>query len=33
MIAVRADHPNDVKRGGVCIYYRESLPVSVISLP
>ena len=25
---VRADHPNDVKRGGVCIYYREPLPVS-----
>ena len=30
---VRADHPNDVKRGGVCIYYRESLPVRVISIP
>ena len=29
---VRADHPNDVKRVGVCIYYRESLPVKVISL-
>ena len=25
---VRADHPNDVKRGGVCIYYGEPLPVS-----
>ena len=25
---VRADHRNDVKRGGVCIYYREPLPVS-----
>ena len=24
---VRADHPNDTKRGGVCIYYKESLPV------
>ena len=22
----RADHPNDVKRGGVCAYIRESLP-------
>ena len=30
---VRADHPNYVKRGGVCIYYRESLPVRVISIP
>ena len=29
---VRADHPN-VKRGGVCIYYKESLPVRVINLP
>ena len=24
---VRADHPNSVKRGGVCAYVRESLPV------
>ena len=24
---VRADHPNKVKRGGVCAYVRESLPV------
>ena len=30
---VRADHPNTIKRGGVCIYYKESLPVRVISLP
>ena len=30
---VRADHPNNVKRGGVCIYYKESLPVRVINLP
>ena len=29
---VRADHPNDVKRRGVCIYYRESLPASIISI-
>ena len=27
-----ADHPNDTKRGGVCIYYKESLPVGVINL-
>ena len=29
----RVDHPNNIKRGGVCIYYKESLPVRVISLP
>ena len=32
-ILVRTDHPNNIKRGGVCIYYKESLPVRVISLP
>ena len=31
-ILVRADHPNNIKRGGVCIYYKESLPIRVISL-
>ena len=30
---IRADHPNNIKRGGVCIYYKESLPVRVISIP
>ena len=30
---VRADHPTDTKRGGVCVYYKESLPVRIISLP
>ena len=30
---IRADHPYNIKRGGVCIYYKESLPVRVISLP
>ena len=30
---VRADHPNSVKRGGVCIYYKEFLPVRIINLP
>ena len=30
---IRADHPDDIKRGGVCIYYKESLPVRVISTP
>ena len=29
---VREDHPNDSKRGEVCIYYKESLPVRVINL-
>ena len=24
---MRADHPNNVKRGGVCAYVRETLPV------
>ena len=24
---LRADHPNDFKRGGVCIYFKESLPL------
>ena len=23
---VRADHPNNIKRGGVCAHFRESLP-------
>ena len=31
-ILVRADHPNNIKRGGVYIYYKESLPVRVITL-
>ena len=30
---VRADHPNNIKRAGVCIYSKESLPVRVVSLP
>ena len=24
---IRADHPNDSKRSGVCIYYKEHIPV------
>ena len=31
-ILVRANHPNNIKWGEVCIYYKESLPVRVISL-
>ena len=30
---VRTDHLDNTKRGGVCIYYKESLPVRVINLP
>ena len=32
-ILVRADHPNNIKRGGVYIYYKESLPARFINLP
>ena len=28
---IRADHPDNIKRGGVCNYYKESLPVRVIN--
>ena len=28
---IRADHSDNIKRGRVCIYYKESLPVRVIS--
>ena len=27
------DYPNDIKRGGVCIYFKEILPVRVTSIP
>ena len=27
----RVDHPSDVKRGGVCIYYKTMLPLKVLS--
>ena len=30
---VRADHPDNIKRDGVCIYYKESLPVRIKTLP
>ena len=29
---VRADNPNNTKRGGVCIYYHNSLPLKVIDI-
>ena len=28
-----SDHPIDIKRGGVCIYYKELLPVRAINIP
>ena len=28
---LRADHPDNIKRGGVCIYYKELLPVQIIN--
>ena len=28
---VRAEHPNDTKRGGALIYYKEFIPVIVIN--
>ena len=27
---IKADNPNNIKRGAICIYYRETLPVKVI---
>ena len=29
---VRSDHPSNNKRGGVCIYYKASLPLRVIDI-
>ena len=29
---IRADHPDNIKRGRVCIYHKESLPVQEIKL-
>ena len=29
---IRSGHPNDIERGGVCIYYKESLPVRAINI-
>ena len=28
---IRADHPGNIKRGGVCVYYKESFPVQTIN--
>ena len=29
---IRFDHPSNTKRGGVCVYYRNSLPLRVINI-
>ena len=29
-VMYRVDHPSDVKRGGVCIYYKTMLPLKVL---
>ena len=29
---IRADHPSNTKRGGVCIYYRNCLPLKLINI-
>ena len=29
---VRCDHPTNSKRGRVCIYYKDSLPLKVIDI-
>ena len=30
---LRTDHRNNSKRGGVCLYYKETLAVKMISIP
>ena len=29
---LRADHPSDNRRGGVCVYYKESLPIRLYNI-
>ena len=29
---IRSDHPSNTKRGGVCIYYKESLVVRLVDI-
>ena len=29
---IRADHPKNIKQGGVCIYYRKTLPLKIIQI-
>ena len=30
---IRSDHPGNTMRGGVCIYYKESLTVRIVNIP
>ena len=30
---IRSDHPNNIKRDEICIYFKEILPVRVINIP
>ena len=29
---IRSDHPMNLKRGGVCIYFKETLPLNVLNV-
>ena len=29
---IRSDHPSNTKRGGICIYYKESLAVRILNI-
>ena len=29
---IRSDHPQDVKRGGTCIYYKDTLPIKFLNI-
>ena len=29
---IRGDHPSNSKRGGVCVYYRNSLPLKILDI-
>ena len=29
---IRADHPKNIKKGGVCIYYRETFAVKTVQI-
>ena len=31
LILIHSDHPSNTKRGGVCIYYKSSLPLKLCS--
>ena len=30
---IRSDHPNDIKRDGVCVYFKEIFSVRVMNIP